>query len=78
MTYFNDTYDDYQPIRLMTYSEAEVIWDKANPCPVIVQKSHSCEHNKEALKTYYDKREKCILKIMEVEKASRTRDSPLV
>ena len=42
MTYFNDTYDDYNPIRLMTYNEAEAIYDKANPCPIIVQKSHSC------------------------------------
>lgn len=78
MTYFNDTYDDYEPIRLMTYSEAEAVYDKANPCPIIVQKSHSCEHKREALNTYYNKREKCILKIMEVENASRTRDSTLV
>lgn len=78
MTYFNDTYDNDGSISLMTYSEAEAIWNKANPCPIIVQKSHSCEHKKEALKNYYDKREKEILKIMEVENASTTRDSTLV
>lgn len=72
MTYFNDTCYDYKPIRLMSYSEAEAIWDKANPCPIIVQKSHSCEHKKEALKTYYDERERCILKIMEVENANKS------
>lgn len=72
MTYFNDTYGDYEPVRLITYSEAEAIWDKANPCPIIVQKSHSCEHRKEALKSYYDKRDRCILKIMEVKNANKS------
>ena len=72
MTYFNDTYGDYEPVRLITYSEAEAIWDKANPCPIIVQKSHSYEHRKEALKSYYDKRDRCILKIMEVENANKS------
>ena len=79
MTYFNDTYyDEYKPLYSMNYSEAESIWDKANPCPIIVQKSHSPEHKREALNNYYDKREREILKIMEVENASRTRDSTLV
>ena len=72
MTYFNDTYGDYEPVRLITYSEAESILDKANPCPIIVQKSHSPEHKREALNNYYDKREREILKIMEVGNAKKS------
>ena len=78
MTYFNDTYDNYMAIQRITYLEAEAIWNKANPCPIIVLKSHSYEHKKEALKNYYDNRKKEILQIMEVENASTRRDSPLV